>query len=111
MSTFKEMVSADVKNVFLNLDEFSDIHVINGKEMPCQVDNNEQIEREKRSGGGHVDAAGVYRNQKLIYVPAGDFGVLPKQGHLVLMDGKRYLVADAVDEQGIYSITLEANRA
>ena len=111
MSAFKDMLAADVKGVFLSLDEFSDIHVINGKEMRCQVDNNEQIEREKRERAGFVDAASVYRNQKLIYVPAEDFGVLPKHGHIVIMDGRKYTVADAIDECGIYSITMEENRA
>lgn len=31
----------------MNPDEFSEIHNINGKDMPIQIDANEQIEREK----------------------------------------------------------------
>lgn len=106
--TFKDIIAEDVHRIFLNIEEFSDTHTINGKEMPCQIDTNEQIEREKRMGQ-HVD--GVYMNQKLIYVAASDFGAMPKQGSLLKLDGKTYRVADAVDEYGIYSITIEANRA
>lgn len=106
--TFKDIIAEDVHRTFLNIEEFSDTHTINGKEMPCQVDTNEQIEREKRMGQ-NVD--GVYMNQKLIYVAASEFGAMPKQGSILKMDGKTYRVADAVDEYGIYSITIEANKA
>lgn len=106
--TFKEIIADDVHRTFLNIEEFSDTHTVNGKEMPVQVDTNEQIEREKRMSQ-NVD--GVYMNQKLIYVAASDFGPMPKQGSILNLDGKVYRVADAVDEYGVYSITIEANRA
>ena len=76
--------------------------------MPCQEDSNEQIEREKRM---NQNMDGLYTNQKLIYVAASDYGPLPKQGTLVTYDGRKYRVADAVSEDGVYSITLEANRS
>lgn len=108
MSAFKDIIANDVHQTFLNPDEFSDIHKVNGKDMPVQIDTNEQIEREKRMNQ-NVD--GVYTNQKLIYVAASDFGSMPKQGAILNLDGKIYRVADAVDEYGIYSITIEANKA
>lgn len=108
MSTFKEMIAHDVKEVFLNVDEFSDMHMVNGTEMAVQIDDNEQIEREKRFA---QNMDGIYVNQKLIYVSAEDFGPMPKQGSLFRLDKKTYTVADAIGEDGVYSITLEANRA
>ena len=107
MSAFKDIIREDIHRTFLNLDEFSDIHVVNGKEMPVQIDTNEQIEREKRMAQ-NVD--GIYTNQKLIYVSAEDYGPIPKQGSVLKLDGRIYRVADAVDEYGVYSITIEANR-
>ena len=95
MSAFKDIIARDVHQTFLNIDEFSDTHKVNGKEMPVQIDTNEQIEREKRM------------NQNA----ASDFGPMPKQGAILNLDGKIYRVADAVDEYGIYSITIEANKA
>ena len=59
---FKDVIASDVHDTFMNADEFSDMHEINGKMMPVQVDSNEQIEREKRSNQ-HMD--GIYKNQKL----------------------------------------------
>lgn len=108
MSAFKDQVKKDVAGIFLNTDEFSDTHLINGVEMPAQIDNIEQIEREQR-GNQHMD--GIYTQQKLIYVSAADFGPLPKQGSLFKLDDRRYRVADAIDEGGVYSITIEANRS
>lgn len=105
---FKDVIKADVHKVFLNVEEFSDTHVINGVEMPVQIDSNEQIEREKRF---NQNMDGIYKKQKLIYVAASDFGPMPKQGSILTMDKRTYRVADAIDEGGIYSITLEANRA
>lgn len=105
---FKDVIKADVHKVFLNVEEFSDTHVINGVEMPVQIDSNEQIEREKRF---NQNMDGIYKNQKLIYVAASDFGPMPKQGSILTMDKRTYRVADAIDEGDIYSITLEANRA
>lgn len=105
---FKDVIKADVHKVFLNTEEFSDMHVINGAEMAVQIDSNEQIEREKRF---NQNMDGIYKNQKLIYVAASDFGPMPKQGSILTMDKRTYRVADAIDEDGIYSITLEANRA
>lgn len=106
--TFKDIIANDVHQTFLNIEEFSDMHIVNGVEMPVQIDSNEQIEREKRYSQ-NID--GMYLNQKLIYVAASDYGPLPKQGSMVTLDGRKYRVADAIDEYGVYSITLEANRA
>lgn len=105
---FKDIIASDVHDAFMNAEEFSEMHTINGAEMPVQVDSNEQIEREKRFNQ-HMD--GIYKNQKLIYVSATDYGPMPKQGTLIKFDGRPYKVADAISEDGIYSLTLEANRA
>lgn len=106
--SFKDIIASDIHQTFLNTEEFSDMHTVNGKEMAVQIDSNEQIEREKRFA---QNMDGLYLNQKLIYVAASDYGPLPKQGSIISLDGRTYRVADAIDEYGVYSITLEANRA
>ena len=108
MMSFKDIIGDGVHGVFMNPQEFSEMHTVNGVEMAVQIDSNEQIEREKRFNQ-HMD--GIYPNQKLIYVAASDFGPLPKQGSILTLDKRTYRVADAVSEDGVYSITIEANRA
>lgn len=106
--TFKDIVKSDVRGVFLNLDEFSETHMVNGVPMAVQIDANEQIEREKRF---NQNMDGIFTNQTLIYVSAAEFGPMPKQGAALQLDKRMYRVADAIHEDGVYSITLEANRA
>lgn len=109
--TFKEQIADDAKNIFLNLDEFADYHVINKKRMPVIFDSNEMIDREKRyQYKRSLYADGVYLKELLIYVRAEDFGSLPPVGRTLTLDGKLYTISDAVDEYGIYSLSLEANK-
>lgn len=105
--SFKEVMKDDVNNTFMNVDEFADMHTVDGKEIPVLVDDNEIIEREKKMKS-NMD--GVYVKQKLIYVKADDFGPLPVIGRQIVFDGKRYMVTDSTDEGGVYTITMEANR-
>lgn len=106
--TFKEQLRADIDNVFMNTDEFATIHTVNGKKMPVSIDNNELIERAKKMKS-HMD--GIYTKTTLIYVKAKDFGVLPAVGTTLNLDGKIYLITDAMNEDGLFSIHLEANRS
>lgn len=109
--TFKELIASDNKKVFMNLDEFSETHVINGKEMPCLIDNNELIDRERRYKYKHsMYADGIYMKQLLIFVRAEDFGPLPAIGRAITFDKKSYLISDSINEDGIYSLCLEANK-
>ncbi len=95
--------------MFLNKEEFSDIHTIDGVEMTVQIDENEALERQMREI--KPNAENVYVKQKLIYVSEEEFGALPYIGRMLRLDGKLYRVADAVSECGIHSITLEAIRS
>lgn len=108
MSAFKDILKNDINAVFLNTEEFADIHMVDGKPMKALIDNMEHIEREKRMKN-HVD--GVYVNELLIFVSAEEFGKLPRFGRLLNFDGKDYRVTDAIDEDGMYSITMEANKS
>lgn len=109
--TFKDQIALDNQTVFMNEDEFSERHLVNGVEMPCIIDNNEMIDREKRyQYKRSLYADGVYISSKLIYVMAKDFGPLPATGRIVTLDKKSYIVSDAINEDGIYSLYLEANK-
>ena len=106
--TFKEIVRADIDNVFMNVEEFAGVHIVNGKRMPITVDNNELIERAKKA---KYNMDGIYTKTTLIYVKAKDFGQLPIVGSALNLDGRIYKVTDAMNEDGLYSIHLEANRS
>ena len=106
--SFKDACRQDIDTVFMNVDEFSGTHVIDGKTMTVHFDDLEHIEREKRMKST-MDGLSV--RQILVYVKASEFGPLPARGRALVLDGKRYIVVDAADENGIYTLTLEANRS
>ncbi len=106
--TFKDVMAADINDAFLFAGEFADTHNINGVDMTALVDDMEHIEREKKMKSS-MD--GIFARQILIYVKASEFGDLPAEKDIVRLDGKTYQVVDATDEDGVYTITLEANRS
>lgn len=112
MMNFKELLKRDNQRVFLNTEEFSEEHIIDGKSMPCLIDNNELVEREKKyryKAKHYIDNISI--KSVLIYVNAADFGALPAVGRVLTLDKKSYIVVEAINEGGVYSITLEVNKA
>lgn len=106
--SFKDIIHNDIKQTFLNLEEFGETHKVNGTPMTIIFDDIEHVEREKQMKS---TMDGLFVRQYFMYVAADAFGPLPAQGKLVTVDGKRYAIVDATDESGVYGITLEANRS
>jgi hypothetical protein len=89
----------------MNPDEFGEIHKIGNRLMTVIIDETEIIERSKKqSEKGRID--GIYKKLIMLYISSGEFGKLPGIGNLLMVDNTNYRVVDAVDEGGIYSITL-----
>ena len=109
---FKDVIKQDIKSVFMNFNEFGEIHKLNGKKKLVIVDENELTEREKRIlNRDGIKGEGLHKRQLLFYIEAEKFGTLPSPGNLLNFDGKDYNITDANDEDGIYSISLEAKRS
>lgn len=106
--SFKEMVNRDIKNIFLNPDEFGETHIVDGREMTIIIDENELVEREKKM---KTLAEGLHEKQLLVYVSKEDFGPEPLIKRLLDLDGICYTVTDVSDEDGIYSISLEVKES
>lgn len=105
--TFKEMMRQDIDHVFLNPDEFGEEHTVNGREgVSIIFDDIEFLNREKFRR--EVKDDGTSLSHSMFYVKASDFGRLPKVGHQITIDGLNFRVEKAVNEQGIYSITIRA---
>ena len=60
----------------------------------------------KQSEKGRID--GIYKKQILLYVSRKEMGILPAIGRQLQLDNNKYLVTDAIDESGVFSITLGA---
>lgn len=107
MSDFKRMATEDIMDVFFSPEEFGEVHRIDGKPMTVIIDGVEVVERgKKQSEKGRID--GVYQKQILLYVSRKEMGSLPAIGRQLHLDNSKYLVTDAIDEGGVFSITLGA---
>lgn len=104
--SFKEQVGIDLRRTFLNDMEFAEVREIDGKRMLVVVDDYSLVER---GNAEHTD--GLYSAQLLLYVPVAEYGARPKQGKLLTMNGRDYRITKVEEDMGIYTFTLEANRA
>ncbi|MFT5872812.1 MAG: hypothetical protein ACI8WT_001749 [Clostridium sp.] len=98
---FKEVLKDDLNNVFFNNDEFSEFHLIDGKNISIIIDT-ETLKVNK------IKAAGTYLGDVLFYAQKSDFQEIPVIGQRIKLDGELYSVNDIGDDNEMYEITLEA---
>lgn len=111
MSIFKDLIASDLDSVwYSNLEEFWDIHTVNGQNMRIVVDNDELIRRSAKRVYSSGDS-GIYAGHKLIMVRAAEYGPKPAVGNQLLFDNRRYKVVDVDSQAGLYVIDLEALRS
>lgn len=103
----KEQMAADVSAVFLNADEFADVHLINGAEMKCVVDKDSYRDRSNRMSQQYE---GIHREVLDVYVKDEDLGYYPVYGQEFHLDGRTYLVSKVARDAGMFCITLEADQ-
>lgn len=96
---------ADIQNVFLNEDEFAEKHIIDGKEMPASIDEVKL----QRNNNNDQEWGNQKKKKKsiVLYVAGKDFGKLPAANRILVLDGRNYLVKDAVNDSGMFVLTLE----
>lgn len=109
MSPFKDAIAADKKAVFINGDEFADLHNIDGQDILCVVDGDLITERQARRSTEDIE--GVFKSQLTVFVDAADLLQRPIKGQGIRFDGEYYSVDECIENMGILEITLGANDA
>ena len=104
--SFKEQAGLDLARTFLNDMEFAEVRQIDGEPMHVVVDDHSLV---ARGGAEHTD--GIYSAQLLVYVAAAEYGARPKRNKLLNLDGRDYRIVKVEEDVGLYTFTLEANRA
>jgi hypothetical protein len=105
--TFKEQLDDDLTNVFINHEEFADVHHINGKEMLIALDGDELEQRKLAKSGDYT--VGVYEGDLLFYVREDVYGHRPRIEEENTFDGEKYRVTDFTSDTGLYTIVLKKN--
>lgn len=100
---FKDMVKTDILKVFINVDEFGEVHTVEGKAIPIVVDNDEL--KERQSG---QDIA-VAESSTLFYARTRDLPRRRPAGESMNIDGRECLIDDWQEDMGMSTIVLRQN--
>lgn len=110
MSSFKDYIAADNKNVFLNEQEFAEKHNLNGSECVAVVQEvviNDDLTTETAAAAKYTDA--MYGSGCIINVRKFDLPYIPETGDTFRLDGKYGQVVLCKDDEGILTITWAVN--
>lgn len=110
MSAFKDMVAADMDDVFLNMDEFAEEHDLNGIICNCIVESPTTKGRFNK-GKDYEGQDAMHGLTSIIHVKKSDVGEIPSEGELFSLDGSYAEVDSCVEHTGMLTIYLRENIA
>lgn len=105
--SFKDQIKQDLSDIFLNLDEFADLHRIEGKEVPVVIDNDIMA---KLSKIGDNRIHGMDEADMVIMGKASDLPENLDPGRLLNLDGREVIVVTTTSEMGLVQIAVRQNR-
>ena len=108
MSDFKDMVEADMGDVFLSMDEFAEEHDLNGTVCVCIVESPETQEKFQR-GEKYEGYEAVSGLAATVHVKKSDIEEMPAEGQKFTLDGEIFMVSDCTEHMGMLTIRLGAN--
>lgn len=102
--SFKEQIQQDLDAVFFNLDEFAELHRVEGAEIAVVVDSDQLNKLKKGQILGLIEA------DMLLMGRASDFPADLEPGRLLNVDGRELLVANSGKDMGLVEVALSQNR-
>lgn len=101
---FKDQLQQDLDDVFLNVDDFAEIHRVEGREISVVVDND-QLNKLKQ---GQI--LGLVEADMLLMGRESDFPANLEPGRLLNVDGRELIVANSGKDLGLVEVALRQNR-
>ena len=95
MRSFKEQLEKDFDGTFFNLDEFAELHTIDGNEIPVVVDNETLIQLNM---GKTVNSDGIFTDSIIIFVQKKYLDYEPVIGQVMDFDGVTYPVDNVLSD-------------
>ena len=105
--SFKDQIKQDLSDIFLYLDEFADLHRIEGKEVPVVIDSDIMA---KLSKIGDNRIHGMDEADMVIMGKASDLPENLDPGRLLNLDGREVIVVTTTSEMGLVQIAVRQNR-
>lgn len=100
--SLKAQIERDIDAVFMNLNDFADWHLIDGKKVKCVI--------EEGSAPSGTPAIGTFGQTITVCVELSLLPGRPALGAPMRVDKKGWTVAEVSEEFGLLTIKLEANR-
>lgn len=100
--SLKDEILEDIDNIFLNIEDFGEIHTIDNKSVVCVIDDDAL---KIRSGSNELS---VSESSLLLFAKESD---LPRKvvGDDLLIDGRIYIVDDWKVNLGVAEVALHQN--
>ena len=109
MSGFKDMVAADIDNVFLNTGEFAEEHNLNGTVCNCILQDESVMEGLSINQQMSQSYPGLYGSRLLANCKTADLPEVPVTDQPFRVDGRLYIVESCANDMGMLTIQLIAN--
>jgi hypothetical protein len=97
----KQQIVADTDKVYFNTNDFAEMVIFNGKEIPIIMDNDYlQAKTEEY-------AIGLSEGEQVIFARASDFtNGLPTIGQQLIKDDITWFIRHAIDNAGVYELRI-----
>ena len=102
--SFKDLIKNDLDNVFLNLDEFAELHRIEGVQIAVVIDNDQLVKLKQGQILGLVEADMLLMGREV------DFPADLEPGRLLNVDGRELIVTNTGKDMGLVEVALSQNR-
>lgn len=102
-ANFKDMIAKDLRTTFLNLEEYGELHRVEGKEVTIVVDEDAL----KELAGGQK--LGIAESSLLFCAAAEDLPDRRPAGEGLNVDGREYIILDWSEDMGLATVALAQN--
>ncbi len=104
MRTFKEQLSNDIKQVFINTNEFAEMHFLNDVEIACILDKNTIETRKYNRVSSFSD--GLYECDAILIYSKADYFKELVSGEICYVDDINYKVKNYSCDDGVVTLSL-----
>ena len=102
--SLKDQIQKDLDTVFLNLDDFAELHRVEGVQIAVVVDNDQLNSLKKGQILGLVEADMILMGRE------SDFPADLDPGRLLNVDGRELIVEKSGTDMGLVEVALRQNR-
>ena len=101
--SFKEQIQKDLDAVFLNLEDFAELHRVEGVQIAVVVDSDRLNKLKQGQILGLVEADMLLMGKK------ADFPANLEPGRLLNVDGREMIVENSGENMGLVEVALRQN--